>query len=73
MLPTQIKKGLTNLLQMLNTYCIYKPKMILQTLCKPIGLIAFTNHKRIFKLFANAKPLLPLPTKKELNYIIYNS
>jgi hypothetical protein len=66
MLPIQIKKRFTNPLQMLNTYCIYKPKMILQTLCKSIGLIAPTNHKRIYKLFANAKPLPPLPTKKDL-------
>jgi hypothetical protein len=42
-------------------------KGILQTLCKSIGLIASTNHKRIYKLFATAKPLPPLPTKKELN------
>jgi hypothetical protein len=67
MLPIQIKKGFANPLQMLNTYCTYKPKMILQTLCKSIGFIASTNHKRIYKLFAIAKPLPPLPTKKELN------
>lgn len=67
MLPIQIKKGFTNPLQMLNIDCIYKPKMILQTLCKSIGLIASTNHKRIYKLLAIAKPLPPLPIKKELN------
>jgi len=56
MLPTQIKKALTNPLQMLNTYCIYKPKWFYKPFANQLDLLPL----QITKEFTNFLPMINL-------------